>query len=318
MPRRRFLAVLTRRILSLTLERFRASREYVAMKIKYSILTTATLLLAATALSAQTSGTSHPEALDDTITVAAPQPVKPSPAVPMAPAAPMLHEHDASATVQPAPVETAAIRHESHLIDPDDDNSGIVTEVYTPSNTVPEGTLIRVKLSHEISTKTTERNDQFQAFLSAPIEHHGRIVIPAGSVLTGRVTELHTGHHLGKGAAIHLEPESITLPDGSVYKLNAQVVDLTSDQRARVSSEGTIISNDRTPGTVAALGVTTTTGLITGAALGGGVGAVVGAGIGAGVSTAIWVNQSTTQTLPEGTEIILSLSSPMMLENVTR
>ena len=108
---------------------------------------------------------------------------------------------------------------------------------------------------------------------------------------------------------------AITLPDGSFYKLHAQVVDLTTDQRAHVTSEGTIISNDRTPGTVAALGVTTTAGLITGAALGGGVGAVVGAGIGAGVSTAIWVNQDTTQTLHEGTEVIFSLNQPMLLEN---
>ncbi len=291
------------------------------MKTKYLILTTATLLLAAASLPAQTTGTSHPEALDDTITVAAPRPAKPSPAIPMQQPAPVLREHDATAsatltvTPAPAPVETAAVAHESHVIDPNDDNSGIVTDVYSPANELPEGTLVRVKLGHEISTKTTERNDQFQAFLSAPIERHGRIVVPAGSVLTGRVTDLHTGHHIGKGAGIHLEPESITLPDGSFYKLHAQVVDLTTDQRAHVTSEGTIISNDRTPGTVAALGVTTTAGLITGAALGGGVGAVVGAGIGAGVSTAIWVNQDTTQTLHEGTEVIFSLNQPMLLEN---
>jgi len=294
------------------------------MKTKYSILTATTLLLAAVTLPAQTTGTSHPEALDDIITVTTPQPAKPSPAVPMTAPAPALHEREAAApaalVVQTpaAPIETAVVAHQSHLIDPNDDNSGIVTDVSSPENEVPEGTLVRVKLSHEISTKTTERNEQFQAFLSAPIQRHGRIVVPAGSVLTGRITELNTGHHIGKGAGIHLEPESITLPDGSLYKLHAQVVDLTSNQRARVTSEGTIISNDRTPGTVAALGATTVTGLVAGAALGGGVGAVVGAGIGAGVSTAIWVNQSTTQTLREGTEIIFSLNQPMLLESATR
>ncbi len=288
------------------------------MKTNFSTATAAAFILAAAALSAQTSGTSHPESLDDSITVAAPQSpaAKPSPAVPMAQStqapAPILREHDAPATIQ----TDSAAPHSSHLIDPDDDNSGIVTDT-SAANELPEGTLIRVRLNHEISTRGTGRNDEFQALLSAPIEHHGRIVIPAGAVLTGRVTDLRTGRHLGKPAGIHLEPGSITLPDGVTYKMTGQVVDLTLDHRAHVSAEGTIVGNDPTPGTVAAVGITTGTGAVAGAVLGGGVGAVVGAGIGAGIGGAVWANQTTTQTLPKGTPIIFSLNRPMLLESPT-
>jgi len=287
------------------------------MKNNFATATTAAFILAATTLSAQTSGTSHPEALDDNITVAAPQPpaAKPSPAVPMEqatqPPAPVLREHEvptysAVQTTAPAPLR-------SNVIDPDDDNSGIVTDT-SAANELPEGTLVRVRLNKAISTRDTGRNDEFQALLSAPIEHHGRIVIPAGAILSGRVTDLYTGHHIGKAAGIHLEPTSITLPSGITYKMTGQVVDLTLDHRARVSQEGTIVGNDPTPGTATAVGVTTGTGAIAGAVLGGGVGAVVGAGIGAGIGGTVWANQATTQTLPTGTPIIFSLNRPMLLD----
>jgi len=281
------------------------------MKTTFSTLTTAAFIVAAATLSAQTSGTSHPETLDDNITVAAPQSpaAKPSPAVPMTTPAPILREHE-----DPAPMQTSqAIPPPSRILDPDDDNSGIVTDQST-ANELPEGTLLRVRLNREISTRGTGRNDEFQALLSAPIEHHGRIVIPAGAVLSGRVTDLYTGHHIGKGAGIHLEPTSITLPNGFTYKMTGQVVDLTLDHKSHVSAEGTIVSNDPTPGTAAAVGITTGTGAIAGAVLGGGVGAVVGAGIGAGIGGTVWANQATTQTLPQGTPIIFSLNRPIPLE----
>jgi len=200
----------------------------------------------------------------------------------------------------------------------DDVNSGIVTEVASAPNELPEGTLLRVRLGHEISTSVNEKGDRFQALLTAPIERHGKVVLPAGAVLNGRVTGLYSGHHIGKHAAIHLQPDSITLPDGSSYKLDAQVIDLFMvDHSTHVSSEGTITGNDRTPGTVAALGITTGTATVTGAALGGAVGAFVGAAIGAGASTVIWFRQDSSQTLPQGTEIVFSLNRPMLLENVT-
>ncbi len=284
------------------------------MKTSFVTATTAAFILAAATLAAQTYGTSHPEALDDNITIATPQaPIaKPSPAVPMQQApTPVLREHEVPAY---EPVQTAqAAPQTSHLIDPNDDNSGIVTDT-SSANELPEGTLVRVRLNNEISTRGTERNGQFQALLSAPIERQGRIVIPAGSVLTGRVTDLYTGHHIGKAAGIHLEPTSITLPSGITYNIVGQVVDLTLDHKARVSQEGTIVSNDPTPGTVAAVGVTTGTGAIAGAVLGGGVGAVVGAGIGAGIGGTVWANQATTQTLPPGTPIIFSLNRPLLFD----
>ena len=291
--------------------------EGVAMKTSFSILSAAGLLLAAGQISAQTTGTSHPESLDDTITASAPVAVaKPSPAVAapvvVAPA-PALHVREddgataatAAEIVTQSPVRTAQTT--------DDGDKGIAAEDVLPPNELPPGTLLKVRLNHVVSTQETERNAAFDALLTVPVKREGKVFFPAGTVLSGHVTELEAGHHLGRGAAIHLQPELVTLPDGTSYKLRAQVVDLVQDRHAHITQEGTIVRNDRTPGTEAAIGASTGAGAITGAVLGGGVGAVVGAGIGAGVSTTVWAKQSTSQTLAPGTEIVFMLNEPVML-----
>jgi hypothetical protein len=314
------------------------------MKTQLSFIAATGLLFAASHLPAQTTGVSHPEALDDTITVQQPapppQPVQqpaPIPAVatpaPILQTSPVLHDRAATTT---APIErvTAADAYTNSdagndaddsappanstppsAVIANDDNSGVVISVPSAPNQLPQGTMIRVRLNHQISTRNTEPDVQFNAYVAYPIVHDGQTVIPAGSILTGRVTELSDGHHIGHAASIHLQPDFITLPSGAHYTLNAQVIDLSSDHRTRVNNEGTIIGNDPTPGTATAVGVSTGAGAVTGAVLGGGVGAVVGAGVGAGVSGGIWARQHTSETLPQGTEIIFSLNQPMLLAN---
>jgi hypothetical protein len=290
------------------------------MKKELALFAAANLLFAAPRLLAQTTGTAHPEVINDSITVS--QPAKPSTAVPMA--TPQLRSHE-EAAVEAAPAqrtESSTVTNTVALaaapaVDPDDDNAGVVIDVPSAANALPEGTLVRVKLGEEISTRDTEAGISFSAVTSQPIMKMGQVVIPSGAVLTGRITELASGRHLRRSAAIHLQPEFITLANGMHYKLEGQVIDLTSTNHAHVSREGTILANDPAPGTATAVGVSTGAGALTGAVLGGGVGAVVGAGIGAGVSGVVWANQETSNTLHAGTEIIFALNQPMVLENVS-
>jgi hypothetical protein len=297
------------------------------MKLSIPSLTTAASLLLAAPLFAQTAGVSHPEDLDDPITASTPAPVqqhyqKPSPAIPAdnAAPAPALHERAGSdyGDQQP-PVQTAQIiRRDPSMTVTDDVNSGVVIDVPTKANELPEGTLIRARLDSEISTKTTQRGEAFHAELTQNIEHRGRVIIPAGSILSGRVSNLHEGRRINGSASIHLQPEFITLPDGVTYRMEAQVVDLAHIRNSHVSGEGTIVGNDHSKGTAATLGLTTGAAAVTGAVVGGGVGALVGAGIGAGVGTVVWLRQENQETLHAGTEIIFSLNQPMPLEPAAR
>jgi hypothetical protein len=214
------------------------------------------------------------------------------------------------------PIETAQSTHPAPVI-ADDLNSGIVAEVYSPENELPEGTLLHVSLDADISTETSARGAAFHAQLLQPIERHGKVILPAGAMLHGRITQIHGGHRIGGPASIHLEPEYLTMPDGVTYKVNAQVIDIGRATNAKVSSEGSILGDSHPKATLGALGLTTASSAAAGAMVAGVPGAVVGGAIGAGVGTIWWLKRENQETLPQGSEIIFSLNRPMLLENVT-
>jgi hypothetical protein len=137
---------------------------------------------------------------------------------------------------------------------------------------------------------------------------HGRVMIPAGSTISGRITQVHSGRRVTGPAAIRLQPDIIKMPNGMAYELEADVIDLEHHQGAHVNQEGAIIGDGDTKQTAATFGATTGSGALIGAAVGGGVGAVVGAGIGAGVGTVIWLQRDHQETLASGTGIVFSLN----------
>jgi len=195
---------------------------------------------------------------------------------------------------------------------PADLDAGIVTHVYAKPGDVPEGTLMKVRLRATISTATTKVGSKFSALVVQPMMRDGRVIIPIGAVLDGQVTELKGGKRVGGRAAIHLEPKTVTLPDGSHYTLHARVIDTDQWAETRVDSEGTILRKDEpTTGTGAAFGLATGGGAAAGAVIGGLPGAVVGAGVGAGVGTVVWLKQDRQAELPKDLGLVFSLTSPM-------
>jgi len=276
-----------------------------------------TFLLLTTPAFAQTTGTSHPETLNDDIVVApAPPPVVVTPPAAPAPALqPRIVEQAAPVQRQTAEVYQPyqpAVRPPEN--DPD---AGIVTSSPHYENALSEGTVLRARLVGELSTANTKQGSHFIATLSRNVEHDGRVILPVGASVEGRISEVRGGHRLGAAAAIHLVPESVTLPDGTLYRLDAQLIDLDAGRNTRVNSEGTVIGNDHTAGHLTTLGATTGGGAIAGAILGGGPGLLIGAGVGAGVGTVIWLRQDRQQTLQEGTELVFSLNRPMEITPTT-
>ena len=296
------------------------------------------LLLTAPAF-AQNTGTSHPEQLDDTITATTPAPqhyVKPSPDVPLpAASTPTLQTHAAQApdetyhpyvapgAVNPQPALARHFDPDAAVVGDDTtdpsvaDDSGIVLEAPVGPDEVPPATILRSHLMTPISTTVTRAGSYFSASLSYDIVRHGRVLIPAGTTITGRISTIHAGRHLGASAAIHLEPRSITLPDGTSLPLSAEVVDLGGMHGVNVTAEGTVVQNAFTRKDAAVIGGSTGSGALVGAAVGGGVGAAVGAAIGAGVGTFYWINRDREASLPAGTEIDFSLDNILNLASAT-
>jgi hypothetical protein len=285
------------------------------MKMKFSLPLAAAILLTGAPLFAQTTGTSHPEELDDTHQLAPDASeshyVPPSHATPSAtitvtapaPSTPVLYQRN-------PPTQTASVSTMGAVGDPD---GQIVTEVPVGPNELPIGTRLSGTLQQPISTKTTLQGSRFTAILSAEVSRNGVVLLPAGSIVYGRITRIHGGRRISGPSAIRLQPESVSLPDGTVYSIWAEVTDLDHYADSHVNNEGTIVGNTHPGETAAAVGLTTTSAVVVGAVVGGGVGAVVGLGVGAGAATVWWLRHDRQQELPSGTSIVFTLNTPLQL-----
>lgn len=200
--------------------------------------------------------------------------------------------------------------------DPNDPNWGVVTSVASQPGEVPEGTLVKARLNEMLSTESTKMGSKFTAEVSDPVMRDGKVIVPAGAVLEGRVTWVRGGRRIGGGAAIHLETRTITLPDGAEYMVRARVIDTNRWDNTKVDREGTIMRSANKKRDAGILTLTAGSGLAAGAMIGGVPGAVIGAGVGAGVSTVVWLKQDRQAELPKDLGLVFSLTEPMSVTPV--
>lgn len=269
----------------------------------------AAVLVAGNAFAQQTGVSNPPDTVQD-IPQAAPQaPVSAMPAPVAAKPSAAVEAYGEYKPYGGTPVLHPRVQKE----DPD---AGIVTEVPRSANELPAGTAIRVTLNSEIDTTNTQANTPFRAELAENIQNEGRVVIPQGSIVEGRVTQVRGGKRIRGTALIHLQMDNIILPDGTRIALHAQVIDTDQFNNTRIDSEGNILRKDHIGGTIAAMTLSAGGGAAAGGILGGPAGALIGAGVGAGLSTAVWLKQDRQAHLPEGTQVVLSLTEPMDLSRM--
>ena len=189
----------------------------------------------------------------------------------------------------------------------------IVTRVAGPSNQLPMGTLLKVRLREELSTGKTHVGQEFKAELAYPVVRDGRVLLPAGSMVSGQVADVHGGKRISGPASITLRPTSVTLPDGTRYGIRAQLIDSELYKSTRVDEEGTLIKKDHAGKTAAVIGLSTGASAATGAVLGGWPGALIGAGVGAGIGTVMWLKKDRQTEMPVDTKMVFSLNSPLVI-----
>jgi hypothetical protein len=269
---------------------------------------------------AQYTGVSHPDEVPITTSPeGVMQPVVYAPA-PARPAAPPHQAFAATApTGGPAPVDPYArpaappptyIASAPLPVSPND--AGVVVRVAGPSNVLPEGTIIKTRLLQSLSTSSTPEGAEWSAELLEPAMRDGQVLIPAGAILRGRVTEVRGGKRIHGKAAIHLRPISILMPDGNTLGMHAQVIDTSLYHTTQVDREGTILRRDHKKEDASILALTAGSGAAAGALVAGVPGALVGAAAGAGISTAIWLREDRQAVLPQNTQITFELDKSMV------
>ena len=202
----------------------------------------------------------------------------------------------------------SGLNQRAYAYDPDGD---IVHPRPLRPGELQEGTSIYVSLLDRLSTSEVERGQPFRTRVSRDVLEGGRVAIPAGSEIDGRVVSVSSGH-AGASGALRLEPVAVILPNGARYHLHAEVTG-TSGSRAHVVGEGTIKPDSRAKRDGIEYGGAVGSGAVVGAIVGGPVGALTGGLIGAGAITVHLLVSHSQVTLQPNTTLVFQLTDPLFL-----
>jgi hypothetical protein len=165
---------------------------------------------------------------------------------------------------------------------------------------IPAGTVLTVRLSNAVGSKTSKTGDRFQASLAEPIVVRNKAVAPAGSSVGGTVTEAHAAGRFKGAATLNLVADILTI-HGVAYHIQASPVTQQSKGKGK-----------RTAGMV---GGGAAGGAVIGALAGGGKGAAIGALVGAGAGTAgAAFTGNRDITLPAESALSFQLAAPVTLK----
>jgi hypothetical protein len=150
---------------------------------------------------------------------------------------------------------------------------------------VAAGEVIRVRLNQTITSETARVGDQFTTTVTEPVYAQGIQVIPAGSIITGRVTSLNRPQRKSKAGTLGVHFVSLRLPAGFARAINGDLTDANAEQ-INADNEGGISGRSATKRNVVFVGGGAATGALIGAIAGGGKGAGIGALVGGGLGAA--------------------------------
>jgi len=167
--------------------------------------------------------------------------------------------------------------------------------------TIPAGTRLPIVLDTPVGSDTSRVEEAVHAHLSTPITVQGQTVLPAGSRISGVVTDA-TRSGKVKGRA-HLAVRFNTLtPQGrdERYTIETSAVGRTAQgTKKRDAME---------------IGIPAAGGAVVGGLLGGKKGAVIGGAAGGGAGTAVVLNQRGKEVrLGKGAALTLRLAAPVTI-----
>jgi hypothetical protein len=178
---------------------------------------------------------------------------------------------------------------------------------------VPAGTALMVKLETTLATFSNRPGDPFRGSLTQPVAINGRIIIPAGAVIEGRVTKVSEPRRISGKPTIGILPEALILPNGERLFLDATLVDTNLGRGTDVDREGQFKGSGHDRRDQFETGGGTAGGMVIGGLVGGPVGVLVGGVVGASSSGVYWLSKHRSATLPAGTELTLELNRPLQM-----
>jgi hypothetical protein len=87
--------------------------------------------------------------------------------------------------------------------------------------TIPAETLATVQLLSGIHTRFTRVDDPIKAQLLQPVVIDGKVALPSGTLLDGRVTRVRPAGRVNRSAELSVRFDQVMLPDGDVEPITA-------------------------------------------------------------------------------------------------
>ena len=137
--------------------------------------------------------------------------------------------------------------------------------------TLPAGTVLTVRLASAVGSKTSNTGDRFNATIATPVESDGKVVLPKGAEVQGKVAQAVPQGRFKGGASLSLALESVTV-GGDAYDIKTNSVSRYQKGKGKR--------------TAAMIGGGAGGGALIGGLAGGGKGALIGALLGGGAGTA--------------------------------
>ncbi|HXO04662.1 MAG TPA: hypothetical protein VN884_03410 [Candidatus Sulfotelmatobacter sp.] len=181
---------------------------------------------------------------------------------------------------------------------------------------VPGGTHIPLVLHNAISTRSARPGDPVYFETLFPVMIDGHVAIPAGSYVSGEVTESkRPGRVKGRGELM-IRLKTLILPNAYMVDLNAVPSNAGTGGNETTNNEGKIIGDSNKGGDVGTVAKTTAAGAGIGAIAGrSAAGAGIGAGVGAAAGLmAVLLTRGPEAELPRGSTVEAVLDRAILLD----
>jgi outer membrane lipoprotein SlyB len=155
--------------------------------------------------------------------------------------------------------------------------------------TIPDGTVLNVRLQDALDSGLNKSGDSFNAILDQDLRVDGKIVVPRGSLVAGKLSHVAQSGRVEGRAAMSLQ--LVSLEDANqTYAIQTEILSFEAESTKKEDA--------------AKVGIGAGLGAVIGAIAGGGKGAAIGAAVGAGAGGA-------TVVATRGKEVQLEKEHPL-------
>lgn len=106
--------------------------------------------------------------------------------------------------------------------------------------TLPSDTVISVQINGTLSSRTARVGDKFTATVTVPVYVDGRTVIPAGSIVEGRVTQVTPAKRMNRSGTIGIDFDALVFPNGTAISLVGSLTSDDPETRRRIDDESRV------------------------------------------------------------------------------